>query len=199
MAKKTKANVQYTAEGTDKPAVGDFMVYNGSEFVPEKKSGLWLSIIGQSINLQHVSPYSFPDAWPQAPDIKFVSPITSGNITASWNNSTGKWTCPSAGHYRFDFAVTYIKSNNSDGWWHPVTGPGMMSIGVKYDSGVLVTGNSCSVVIPMQNIEISVSCFLYISTGQTVSFKVLNQTGYDFTQSQNSMHSILRVNIRRLL
>jgi hypothetical protein len=33
---KTKANVQYTASGSDKPAVGDVMVFNGDEHVPKK-------------------------------------------------------------------------------------------------------------------------------------------------------------------
>lgn len=32
---KTKANVQYTSNGSDKPAVGDAMVWDGREFVPQ--------------------------------------------------------------------------------------------------------------------------------------------------------------------
>jgi hypothetical protein len=33
---KTKANVQYTASGSDKPEVGDVMVWDGDEHVPKK-------------------------------------------------------------------------------------------------------------------------------------------------------------------
>ena len=33
---KTKANVQYTASGSDKPAVSDVMVFNGDKHVPKK-------------------------------------------------------------------------------------------------------------------------------------------------------------------
>lgn len=38
MAKKTKANVQYTAEGTDKPEVGQLMMWNGTEWIPVNSS-----------------------------------------------------------------------------------------------------------------------------------------------------------------
>lgn len=31
---KTKANVQYTSKGSDKPAVGEMQRWNGSEWVP---------------------------------------------------------------------------------------------------------------------------------------------------------------------
>ncbi len=34
MAKKTKANLQYTQEGSDKPKTGQLMMFNGTEFIP---------------------------------------------------------------------------------------------------------------------------------------------------------------------
>lgn len=41
---KTKANVQYTAVGSDTPILGDCMVWNGSEFVPDSVFGIYTTL-----------------------------------------------------------------------------------------------------------------------------------------------------------
>lgn len=177
MAKKTKANLQYTTEGSDKPAVGDFMVYNGSEFVPGPKR---LLVSVKPLNLDRTSPFANVDDGRIGNGQIQIMPIVQIQTITGYNQGSGIWTCPESGYYNLGFFVNYSRRVDENGWYHPEMA-GMMTAGLCSPTGHLTyVANALPITLPLKHINITGSSILYITASTQICLKVMNSTGYDY-------------------
>lgn len=197
---KTKANVQYTSTGSDKPVVGDAPVWNGTEFqcMPPGALGLpKLDVFGSSINLNHVSPYGdLDDGLLNAAPIQVLAHSANAGLLG-YNHSTGVWTCPSNAYYLINYYVQFDRDVDEYGWWHPITGAGILSAGIVRNTGGILIQNDVSITIPKRIIGISGTVMFYFNTGNSITLRVMNQTGYHYVQAAN-MNSYCAMSIIKM-
>ncbi|MDP2234957.1 MAG: hypothetical protein Q8J88_00865 [Bacteroidales bacterium] len=183
-----KSNIQYVSSGAGKPVAGDIPIWNGTDFEYMSQGMLGLpklDIFGSSVSLNHVSPFNnLDDGLLNNAPVQVLQYFSQSGITG-YNNSTGIWTCPSSSYYLINYYVQFDRNVDEYGWLHPVTGAGMLSAGIVRNTGAILIQNEVAITIPKRIIGISGTLMFNFSAGNSITLRVMNQTGYNYAQGTN--------------
>lgn len=194
---KSKSNVQYTSVGSDKPAIGDFLVWNGNEFVPGPKR---LIVWRKPTDLARTDPWlNCEYSRLGNGQIQIMNNIVV-NTLLGYNATTGIWTCPESGYYFITFFTNYSKRLNNDyGWYDPnVTGSMEAGICSPTDYNAYVT-DYLTLNIPLKHITLSGSTFIYIPVNTQLCLKVINTASSNYDSGgQVQLGDIARMSIVKI-